>query len=240
MNRLRQRMTSPVAFRLALALALLAAGASQAIVYTLRPGTGAGTLYERLGSRTVLEDDIVVNGHKGGLRVGTSSLAFADAVATIKALLVDYRHSAGARSLLLEEPSRKGRVVRHYVLSVGNAFDTLVFSVDLPAQALAKGREPVWPRRLPTPHADRVGLVLSLAGRDALFGSFVSGQSVSTVFRDYDARLQEAGWKKLSGHPRGGAVYVDRKMREMVTFAVLEGEAGTRAAVFLASVGGMK
>ena len=215
---------------------LLAAGlpSVQAIVYSLKPGARSGTVAERLEAKEALRERITVGDRAGSLTVAVTDLSLAQSVKALKALLQDGRHVANSGAFLIEAPPASGRTRRHLLLSLGRDRRTLLVSIDVPEDAFRAGGRRSWPRDLPRPTAQRVGLVVELPGRNSAFGSFTTHQSAALAFREYGARLESAGWRPVSREQGNCAVYTDKRRKRMAVFGVMPDKSGlTRGAVFV-------
>jgi hypothetical protein len=202
-------------------LALMWPPAARATVYTLRPGVRARELEAVLKSKPVLSDRIVINGHKGQLDVFLLDHRLQELPAVlsryVKGLQVDVRPS----SLLIEAPGAGGRLLRYYILSMGQGYQTLMFRMDIPEEV--RNAEVSWPADLPRLRGATPEQVMQLTGRRMLYASFRVARPVAAARSGYHALLQEDGWQLLGTQPSTG-VYTRR--RDMLFLNVSQAAAG--------------
>lgn len=204
-------------------------------VYSLKPGVGRSSVESVLRTRQVLEDKIDVNGEQGKLQVGVTDLSLADALAHLKGLLLNYRHAASPSSILIETPPRRGMVTRYYILSMGERYKTLVFTMQIPQKALAKKSVNEWPRHLPQPRGAIIEPALKLGKHNLTMASFSAAAPPVVVYRDYDSLLRQDGWERLTGDQRQGGVY-SRDNKQILVLNVIEDDRRTRAAVVVRDI----
>ena len=217
-----------------LALLVVASLSAQAVVYTLRTGTPRGDVTHRLNAKVALRERVTVGGHTGQLTVALSDFALPQALRAMGPLVEDHSHAPTTGTVLVEAPSVAGRTQRHLLLSLGAAGRTLLISIELPDAALDSARAGSWPSDLPRPPAERIGLVVTLPGRDATFASFTAGKPADAVFRAYGQRLESAGWRPVSREPGTCTVYADKRLKRLAVFGVMTDRQGiSRGAVFV-------
>ena len=231
---LRPESPPPRPRRFILALLLAATLSAQAIVYTLRSGTSGTAVADRLNAKVALRERVTVSGHAGQLTVALSDFALPQALRAMESLLEGRRHASATGTVLVEAPSVEGRAQRHLLLSLGAAQRTLLISIDLPDAALRPGHADSWPTDLPRPNAERIGLVITLPGRDAAFASFSVNRPAAAAFREYGRRLEDAGWRPVSRQPGTCTVFADKHVKRLAVFGVMTDRRGiTRGAVYV-------
>ena len=206
----------------------------QAIVYTLRSGTSHAAVADRLHAKVALKERVTVGEYAGQLTVALSDVPMPQALHALESLLHDGRRNSHTGAVLVEEPSVSGRTRRHLLLSLGDRQRTLLISMDLPDAAFRPDRAGSWPPGLPRPRAGRIGLALTLPARDAAFASFSVNRPASLTLREYNQRLEGAGWKPVSRESGTCIVYADKRGTRLAVFGVMTDRNGlTRAAVFV-------
>ena len=219
---------------------LFTAAPGHTVVYTLRPGTGPGSVLEALHARQALREPLAVNGYDGSLEVATTDLSLPDAVVSLKPFVGNYEIFRGGNAVLVEGLVKGGDLVRHYILSMGSRYRTLVFTMQLPGKALKAPRQSPWPDFLPRPQTEQLELVVELTNRDAFYASFVYPENPGVAYRRYDALLREAGWRSVASPSGNCSVYVHDKAKRLLAYSVIESDAGARGALFMARTDSVK
>ena len=120
-------------------------------VYTLRSGTGSGSLLESLDAREILRDTIEMNGVQGELAVHHTTLCWEEVRAQVKRLLGCPVLERNRNSLLIEDRHGK-QLTRHYLFATSADKHPIIFSITAPERILtAKVHE--WPDAFPRPHS---------------------------------------------------------------------------------------
>ena len=204
------------------------------VVYTLRPGTGQGSVLEALHARQALREPLAVNGCDGILEVATTELSLPDAVVSLKPFVGNYEIFRGGNAVLVEGLGKDGDLLRHYILSMGSRYRTLVFTMQLPRKALKATAESPWPDFLPKPQAEKIEMVVELTKRDAFYASLVYSENPGVAYRRYDALLRDAGWHAIASPSGNCCVYLHDKAKRLLAYSVIESDAGARGALFMA------
>lgn len=216
------------------ALLLFLGPVAQAVVYTLRPGVDPKALHDRLRAKPVLSDTLAVNGGKGTIDIHYSELSWREILAELRTLLAEGGHLASQRSLLIEN-STKGRLTRHYIVSLGDHKRPIIYSIDIPAEAAQNPSPDQWPNLVPFPTAATIGPVMHLNERRVDYATFESHQEPQFAARSYHSQLRANGWNRLEGEGAGlGGTYVKENPTRILLFAVIPGrEGGTAASLFI-------
>jgi hypothetical protein len=200
-----------------------------AAVYTLRDGVGGTDLETSLRPKEVLSDKISINGHIATLTISQVSLRFNDALKALRPLLKGA--PAGNGSILFEKKHANGSRDRYYIVSMGEEYVTMMFTMHLPAGVVDKDLAPRWPKSLPAPRSGAIEQVMEFPDRNMVYGSFRSSAPPSVVRRNYDSVLTGDGWKEMTLEDKTGGVYYKEK-RLMVVSAV-QGRRSTLATVYV-------
>ena len=202
-------------------------------VYTLRSGTGSGSLLESLDAREILRDTIEMNGVQGELAVHHTTLCWEEVRAQVKRLLGCPVLERNRNSLLIEDRHGK-QLTRHYLFATSADKHPIIFSITAPERILtAKVHE--WPDDFPRPTAAHPKHVMHLTKRQVDLAIFTTPSQQQTAARGYDAQLSLDGWQRLDKAAIGtGAVYLKERPTRILLFSTLvNDQGGTTAAIFM-------
>jgi hypothetical protein len=138
---------------------------------------------------------------------------------------------AGSGSILFEKKHANGSRDRYYIVSMGEEYATMMFTMHLPAGVVDKDLVPRWPKNVPSPRSGAVEQVMEFPDRNMVYGSFRSSAPPSVVRRNYDSVLVGGGWKEMTLEDKTGGVYYKGK-RLMVVSAV-QGRRNTLTTVYV-------
>ena len=208
----------------------LSAGWLNADVYSLRPGSSQAALKSALKAKEIIKDSVKVNGIDGELTVSVSS-PFDRIRSSLAAILKDFKHEKGRRSMLIDVPGERF-VHRYYILRISKKTETLVFEIKLPKRNDKADAESAWPKQLPPASGDAEQIIL-MPKRELIWATFSSPLSPDRVFFSYEHKLKSAGYKVISTDNQNGGVYMHAESGRILVFNTVDNQGETLAAVFV-------